>query len=121
MGVENNELKCHKIYLKSRTKRTKIENVGSYSKINYLEAPQGSVSVTKLFKLHANSVERVFEHSQINMFADYTMAYILYDGTEEAETKMNKNLLNYEKWLPQMNLGLNTEKTKCTIKDENIQ
>lgn len=50
------------------------------------------------------------EHSQIYMFADDTMIYIIDKDIKAAETKTNKDLENIEKWLFKMKLKINTKK-----------
>lgn len=124
MWIENNELKWYQTYLRNRT-HTTIKNVQSCIKTTDLGVPQGSVSGAKLFSLYINSVENVIEHSQINLFADDTMIYIISDNIKLTEEQMNEDLLNLKKWLSKMKLKLNTGKTKHMIinerKDENVK
>lgn len=81
--------------------------------------PQGSVSGAKWFNLYINSVGEVIEHSDINMFADdtmiYSMIYIICKDTKLADTKLNEDLLNVEKWLSKIKLKIKTEKTEYMI------
>lgn len=115
IGIEGNELKWYKSYLTNRTQTTIIGNTISQIKKNNLGVPQGSVSGAKLFNLYINDIETVIEHSQINMFADDTMIYIIGKDLKQMEQKMNEDLQNLEKWLSKMKLKINTEKTKYMI------
>lgn len=115
IGIENNELNWYKTYLANRTQTTKVGNQISKIKSNNFGVPQGSVSGAKLFNLYINNIETVIEHSQINMFADDTMIYIISKDLKQAQTKLNIDLKNIERWLSKMKLKINTEKTKYVI------
>lgn len=59
------------------------------------------------------------------MFADDNMMYLITNDIKEGEKQMNKDLSNFEKWLSEMKLKANVEKTKFMIinekKKENIK
>lgn len=124
IGVGKNAIKWYRSYLTNRTQTTVINNEKSNVKLNNLGVPQGSVSGAKLFNIYINSVEKTIEHSNMKMFADDTMMYLIVDDIKKAEEQMNEDLNNFEKWLSEMKLKANIEKTKFMIinekKNENI-
>lgn len=69
-----------------------------------------------LFVLYINDIiEACPIGSNVKLFADDTMIYVIRESSEELNKKINEVFYEIERWMNLNKLKLNTEKTKYMI------
>lgn len=114
-GVQDRELVWFESYLMNRTQRTKVEGVVSDLVDVKLGVPQGTILGVLLFLIYVNDMEKVVKLSNLALFADDTLIYVVGDSVDECTSKLNEDLSRLGDWFMLNKLKLNIEKTKCMV------
>lgn len=114
-GITNNALKWFSNYLKGRSQYVVIRNEKSNLIQNNLGVPQGSILGPLLFLLYINDLGNCLQSSNIRMFADDTLIYIISDNLEIAQKLITDDLNRIYIKLCQNKLKLNTNKSNVLI------
>ena len=102
-------------YLSDRLQCCKIDGqISSKLKVR-LGIPQGSCLGQLLFLVYINDLPQCLANSEPDIYADDTSLTNNENNLAALENKVNRDLLNIEKWLYANKLQLNTVKTKYMI------
>ena len=114
-GLKDVELKWFKSYLNGRKQKTKVNNVFSDNINIKIGVPQGSVLGALLFLSYINDIHGVVNFSELVLFADDTLMFVVGNNVKECLEKINGDLDTIEEWLKMNKLKLNVNKTKCMV------
>ena len=108
-GIRDHTLKWFQSYLDQRKQICMLNNCKSGIETIRCGVPQGSNLVPVLFLIYINDLPNS------NLFADDTILSCQGHLSTDIEYKLNKDLINAQKWLSANKLTLNNEKTKYMI------
>jgi Reverse transcriptase (RNA-dependent DNA polymerase) len=110
-GGDEKSIRWFRSYLSDRQQQVKIDDYISECHPTNIGLPQGSVLAPILFVLYINDINKILQHSTVNLFADDTALSVADDDPEIAAHKMNEDLSRLEDWLKFNKLALNITKT----------
>ena len=114
-GIRDHTLKLFQSYLDQRKKICMLNNCKSGIETIRCGVPQGSNLGPLLFLIYINDLPNCLETTHSNLFADDTILSCQGHLSTDIEYKLNKDLINAQKWLSANKLTLNNEKTKYMI------
>lgn len=114
-GIRDQALKWFSTYLRGRNQYVVIRNEKSNVIQNNLGVPQGSILGPLLFLLYINNLGKCLFSSNIRMFADDTLIYIISDNLEIAQKQIIDDLNRIYLKLCQNKLKLNIDKSNVMI------
>ena len=115
IGIDSNLLKWFKDYLNDRKQRVVIN--GQFSSWGSVLAgvPQGSVLGPLLFLIYINDITEEAHTSEIRLFADDTILYILADNPIASAAALNNDLKRISKWAEKWLVKFSAPKTKSML------
>lgn len=103
-------------YLSNRRQVVKIDEIISNELNNNLGIPQGSILGPLIFNLYINNISECLKFSEVKIFADDTLVYIIADTVEASSTqKINEELNMLYIKLCENKLKLNEKKKKQNL------
>lgn len=102
-------------YLTDRTQVTKYDESTSSKRQTTFGVPQGTVMGPNLFVIYINDIVHHVKNSNIQLFADDTLLYVVGENLESIINVLNSELVNLMKWLNNNGLHINTNKTKFMV------
>ncbi|XP_039433519.1 uncharacterized protein LOC120415942 [Culex pipiens pallens] len=114
-GIRGTVLRWFISYLDNRKQVTKYNSAVSPETSVNLGVPQGSVLGPLLFILYINDIKQALRRTQVNLFADDTVLFVVGDSFDECFDVMNEELVGFSEWLKWKKLQLNIAKTKCMV------
>ena len=114
-GIRDHTLKWFQSYLDQRKQICMLNNCKSVIESIRCGVPQGSNLGPLLFLIYINDLPNCLETTHSNLFADDTILSCQGHLSTDIEYKLNKDLVNAQKWLSANKLTLNNEKTKYMI------
>ncbi|CAB4031005.1 Hypothetical predicted protein [Paramuricea clavata] len=114
-GIRDHTLKWFQSYLDQRKQICMLKNCKSDIETIRCGVPQGSNLGPLLFLIYINDLPNCLETTHSNLFADDTILSCQGHLSIDIEYKLNKDLVNAQKWLSANKLTLNNEKTKYMI------
>lgn len=115
-GIRGQALELFKSYLNGREFYVTCNNTSSdKSKINGVGVPQGSVLGPLLFLLYINDLPNYLNDTKVILFADDTTLYDSATNLNELFQRMNRNLVQLEKWCTNNQISVNLTKTKYML------
>lgn len=117
IGLDNILLNFFSNYLNGRSQRVLLKNEISNVGMVTSGVPQGSVLGPLLYLIYTFDLERCVRHSNIYSFADDTQLSYSFNinSVREANTFLNEDLLNIEKFSANHKLKLNPRKCSLLI------
>lgn len=115
LGVDGTALAWFACYLIGRKQRVKMgETMSNELSIDF-GVPQGSILGPLLFVLYVNDIGNGLKQSQIKMFADDTLVYVISDNIVDSCNELNEDLEVLLNDLCQHKLKLNVSETKAIL------
>ena len=114
-GIRDHTLRWFQSYLDQRKQICMLNNCKSDIESIRCGVPQGSNLGPLLFLIYINDLPNCLETTHSNLFADDTILSCQGHLSIDIEYKLNKDLVNAQKWLSANKLTLNNEKTKYMI------
>ena len=114
-GIRDHTLKWFQSYLDQRKQICMLNNCKSGIETIRCGVPQGSNLGPLLFLIYINDLPNCLETTHSNLFTDDTILSCQGHLSTDIEYKLNKDLINAQKWLSANKLTLNNEKTKYMI------
>ena len=115
IGISGSLLNWFQSYLELRYQRTVINGQCSSWGIIKAGVPQGSVLGPLLFLIYINDITNVTENSDVRLFADDTILYLLVDNPVANAQALNTDLKNVSKWASEWLINFSPHKTKTMV------
>ena len=112
IGITGNLLKWFENYLSNRQQRVVIN--GQESEWGQIKAgvPQGSVLGPLLFLVYINDLTNEVQSSEVRMFADDTILYVIVDNPADSLDSLNEDLQRVSQWASDWIVKFSPPKTK---------
>jgi Reverse transcriptase (RNA-dependent DNA polymerase) len=110
-GGDEKTIRWFRSYLSDRQQQLKIDDYITECHPTKIGLPQGSVLAPILFVIYINDIDKILQHSTVNLFADDTALSVADVDPVIAAHKMNEDLNRLEDWLRFNKLALNIKKT----------
>eukprot|EP00116_Pleurobrachia_bachei_P002647 sb/3462909/ len=118
-GIGGKVLEWFRSYLTGRTSSVRIGNTSSTPRDITIGVPQGSILGPILFIMYTQELEHIVKthNMQLHLYADDSQLYCSFKTADLAATeeKINKCLLDVQKWMAKNRLMLNSGKTEVMI------
>ena len=115
IGITGNLLNWFQDYLTERKQRVVIN--GQASEWGTIEAgvPQGSVLGPLLFLIYINDLTYEVQSSEVRLFADDTILYIIVDNPKDSVDSLNNDLSRVSNWASDWIVKFSAPKTKTML------
>lgn len=114
-GLGSKIIEWFESYLDSRKQVVKYGETVSSEQLTTYGVPQGTVLGPNLFILYINDIVHHIKDSNIQLFADDTILYVVGSDVQNVINIINIELENVLKWLNMNSLYINVNKTKFMI------
>ena len=112
VGITGNLLKWFENYLSNREQRVVINGQSSEWKHIKAGVPQGSVLGPLLFLIFINDITNEVQSSEVRLFADDTILYVIADNPTESVDALNNDLQRIKLWADKWLVKFSPPKTK---------
>ena len=114
-GVDQKALRWFQSYLSDRSQKCSVNGHLSTASPITCGVPQGSIIGPLLFLVYINDLPNCLEKASPRMYADDTSISLAAANLSDLENKINRELINLNRWLKANKLNLNIAKTEFMI------
>ena len=114
-GVDQKALRWFQSYLSDRIQKSSVNGHLSTASPITCGVPQGSIIGPLLFLVYINDLPNCLEKASPRMYADDTSINLAAANVSDLENKINRELINLNRWLKANKLSLNIAKTEFMI------
>lgn len=115
IGVRGTALDWFRSYLLNRYQKVKFNNNTSAKIESVHGVPQGTVLGPILFTIFINDIVSCMKYSEISLFADDSMIYIIGNNIQDMLVKINYDINELFEWLCDNSLSINVNKSKAIV------
>ena len=112
IGITGDLLRWFQNYLTDREQRVVINGQSSDWRTIMAGVPQGSVLGPLLFLIYINDLTSVIQSSEVRLFADDTILYVIVDNPADSAEALNMDLGRLTEWAEEWIVKFSSPKTK---------